>query len=136
MNYQNCQEASVTIFLKNSQNWTALKLLRKSQSSARIRRCLRTSWWNKIRKKCHNYLMISMVPCFTRSMQALKQNCYKNWKMVVHVKTIVARHTPAMKQLDTKITLVFSLVPIRNEPFLIYKPIKHILQNSMQDFFY
>ena len=56
LNHQNCQLMSVLIILKNSWIWRALKLLRRSESPAQIRKCLKTSWWNKRRKQFHNYL--------------------------------------------------------------------------------
>ena len=56
LNHQNCQLMSVLIILKNSWIWRALKLLRRSESPAQVRKCLKTSWWNKRRKQFHNYL--------------------------------------------------------------------------------
>ena len=52
--------------------------LKESQSLAQVKRCSKTSWWNKRQKKFHNYLTTSMVPCHMKSSQAPEQNCYKN----------------------------------------------------------
>ena len=51
LNYQSYQKMSVAILLKSFRIWTALKLLRGSQSPAQVKRCSKISWWNKRQKK-------------------------------------------------------------------------------------